>query len=728
MSEIAPAALRGSDLVPGWLRRLAAIGWRLLAAIALGVVLIWIALLLSTVTASIIVSAIIAATFAPFVLALRDRGWSRIKAAAAVYLAALAVIGAAIVLIALAFLPSVTDVVGALSSGIAALKTELAAATIPPEVGKAIEAATAGLQAWVATNASDVAGSIASVATVGILSLFLTFFFMMDGDKAWVWTLSSANTWRRDAITSSGHVALERVGGYLRGTAVLAAIDGIAEGVFLAILGVPHAAPLAVIVFIGRFIPYIGGLVTTIVLLLATLATAGTTAALILLVLIAILGFVQGKFLAPVIYRQTVHIHPAIVLIALPAGAALAGVIGLFAAIPVVAFLLAIIGAVVSVLGVGPVQRPSQNPLVPIWLDRLGQWSWRLLVSVGLLAFFVAAAVQLPIVVMPVVLGVVLAATITPLATRLKRRGWSPGRAALGATLGVTVLVIAIVGITIVSLAGPAGEMINQALVGAGITNTNGSGLLGSLVALVQAFGAGILVTIASLLSSLAGLTVVMLLAVLLTFYFLRDGDEFWRGFLERVEPARRSHVEAAGSRAFGVLGGYMLGTGAISAFGALTQFAIMAFLGIPLALPLAVLSFFGGFIPYIGSFITTGLAFLVTVSTGNTTDILIMGIFTIVFNIVQGNFVAPIVYSRVVSLHPAVVLMAIPAGSQIAGIAGMFLVVPFLGVVAAVWRTVLRVLDTGPVESLDDGTGTAGIEDGAAHPPPPATIATSGG
>ncbi len=71
-------------------------------------------------------------------------------------------------------------------------------------------------------------------------------------------------------------------------------------------------------------------------------------------------------------------------------------------------------------------------------------------------------------------------------------------------------------------------------------------------------------------------------------------------------------------------------------------------------------------------------------------------------FNIVQGNIVAPIVYSRVVSIHPAVVLVAIPAGNEVAGVIGMFLVVPFLGVVAAVWRTVLRVLDTGPVEIVD--------------------------
>ena len=82
----------GSELVPGWLVRLAAVGWRLLVATALGLVLIYICVVLSTVTASILVAAIVAATFAPYVLALRNRGWSRIKAAAAVFLVAATVI------------------------------------------------------------------------------------------------------------------------------------------------------------------------------------------------------------------------------------------------------------------------------------------------------------------------------------------------------------------------------------------------------------------------------------------------------------------------------------------------------------------------------------------------------------------------------------------------------------------------------------------------------------
>jgi putative heme transporter len=713
MTEIAPAPPAGADLVPGWLQRLAAIGWRLLAAIALGLVLLRIASLVSTVTASILVAAIVAATFAPYVLTLRNRGWSRVKAAAVVFLGAAFVIIATLVVILIALIPYVVPMIDSLSAGLAALQARLAAADLPPEVGTAIDQATKGIQAWLSDSASTLVGDVGALATVALLGTFLTFFFMMDGDKAWVWALSSANTWRRDAITTSGHVALERVGGYLRGTAILAAFDGIAEGLFLVILGVPLAGPLAVMVFFGRFIPYIGGFVTTVLLLLVTLGTAGSTAAVILLILITILNVIQGKFLAPVVYQKTVNIHPAIALIALPAGAALAGMLGLFVAIPVVAFVMAVVGAFVSILGVEPEAGYEPGSVVPIWLDRLGQLSWRLLVSIGLLAVVIGVAIQIPIVVIPLVLGIVLAATLSPLATLLVRRGWSPGRAALAATLGATIAVVAIVGLTVVSLAGSASDIVAQGASGAASVDTSAGGNAGALVSLVQTFGVGIVATIASVISSLASVAVVSLLSILLTYYFMRDGHAFWRGFLDRVEPGRRSHVEAAGTRAFNVLGGYMVGTGAISIFGAATQFLIMTILGIPYALPLAVLAVFGGFIPYIGSLITTGLAFLVTVATGTPTDIAIMAIFTIVFNIVQGNVVAPIVYSRVVSLHPAVILVAIPAGNAIAGIIGMFLVVPFLGVVAAVWRTLLRVLDTEPVAALDESPELVGVRGG---------------
>ncbi len=138
------------------------------------------------------------------------------------------------------------------------------------------------------------------------------------------------------------------------------------------------------------------------------------------------------------------------------------------------------------------------------------------------------------------------------------------------------------------------------------------------------------------------------------------------------------------------------------------------------------VLSFFLCFIPYIGGFISTGIAFLLTVALGSTVDVVIMGIWTIVFNIVTGNIVSPIVYGRTVHLHPAIVLVAIPAGGRPSpGILGMFIVVPVLGVVAATWRTVVAIMgmhgtpaggptapgaDTTPIATGSDVAPTSNI------------------
>ena len=98
------------------------------------------------------------------------------------------------------------------------------------------------------------------------------------------------------------------------------------------------------------------------------------------------------------------------------------------------------------------------------------------------------------------------------------------------------------------------------------------------------------------------------------------------------------------------------------------------------------------------------------------------MGIFTIVFNIVAGSFIGPIVYGRAVNLHPAVVLVATPAGGAIAGIIGMFLAVPVIGIVSATWRPVLRVL--GP---LSDPTRASPEAEPPSMPAPAAPDAPPG-
>jgi predicted PurR-regulated permease PerM len=707
----------GAALVPAWLVRLAAVGWRVLVTLAFGFVLLALALILGTVTASVLVALIVAATFAPYVDALRRRGWASTKSAAAVSVGALAIVGGVAALVALAVVPYIAELISTIEASVASLRTALADAAVPPEVVATVEAVLTGTHDWISNAIASAVGSAAGVVTVLFLGGFLTFFLLQDGDKAWAWTVSGTSGWRQRALTESGREALELIGGYLRGTAVNAATDAISNFVFLSILGVPLAGPLAVVVLLGGFVPYIGTAVTTAVLVLVTWATNGLGDVAILLILIAITNVIQRRYVAPLIYPRTIDVHPAFVLIALPIGAAVAGLLGLVAALPIVAFVLTTSRAVVATLDIEP-DAPGSSGLVPVWLDRLAQWSWRSLVVTMVLLVAIAAAVTVPTVVLPIVLAVVLAATLDPAAAQLRQRGLSRNVASLVVTLGAFVIAAVVLVLTIGSMVGPLQEIVSTSSGAADQTDARRFGLVG----LVNAIGSGMLQTVGGLLAGIVGFVVALLLGTILTFFFLRDGPALWDRAIGGLAPVQRDRAQEAGRGAAGVLGGYMVGTGAISLFGAVTQFLIMVVLGIPLALPLAVLSFFGGFVPYIGSFITTGFAFLVTVATGDTTDIIVMGLFTIVFNIVQGNIVAPLVYGRAVNLHPAIILIAIPAGSALAGIIGMFLVVPFVGVVATTWRIVLRMFNDPDGASTEPTEGRVQPPTGApAAPPGPA-------
>ena len=688
-------------VVPDWLINAGAIAWRVLAAVGLAGVIVLIATELFTVTASALLAVILAATFSPFVIGLRNRGWSRTASAALVTVVAVLIVIATLTLITLALAPYVPEVAARVQDGIATIRQQLAGTAIPQETIDAAQGATSQAQAAIGAAIGTLVDRVAMVATIGLLALFLTFFFLQDGDKAWGWAFQATTGRARERIGSAGNDALERVGGYLRGMAVLASIKAISDFVYLTLLGVPLAAPLAVMVFVGGFIPYVGGFITTTILVLVTLSTQGIGAVVLLLVGITIVNVVNGNILGPVIYGKTVSMHPALVLVSLPAGAAIAGIMGLFVAIPLVAIVLAVWGALLTILDPGPEYETPD--LVPGWLDRLAQWSVRLLALIVLALVAIQVVLLIPTVAVSIVLGVVLAATFRPFVGALVRRGWHRGPASAVTTAGIFLAVIVVVILAAISLINQGAAIATTTTTGSQEASDAVGGAIGPLVSVVEGAGASVASGIASVVSGIATLGVVLLLSGLLCFYFLLDGQRFWGTVRQRLHGDRLEEIDAAAGRAVNVLSGYMVGTGGVSLFGAVTQYLIMVLLGLPLALPLAVLAFILGFIPYIGSFVSTGLAFLVAIAVGTPEDIAIMAIYTIVMNIVQGNFVAPIVYSRAVNLHPAVVLMAIPAGSEVAGVLGMFLAVPFLGVIAATWRTVLQVFAT----QADAASGT---------------------
>jgi putative heme transporter len=138
------------------------------------------------------------------------------------------------------------------------------------------------------------------------------------------------------------------------GTAVLAAVDGIVVGVVLGVAGVPLAGALACVAFVAGFVPYLGAIVGGAIIALAVLALGGPAVAIAV-----ILGLVAGWLVATRLLESTamnrrIDPNPVIVLIAIPAGLALFGFLGLFALLPVTVFGLVISRSVVVVLDLGP--------------------------------------------------------------------------------------------------------------------------------------------------------------------------------------------------------------------------------------------------------------------------------------------------------------------------------------------------------------------------------------
>jgi predicted PurR-regulated permease PerM len=683
------------ELVPDWLAWLGGIGWRVLATIGLAIVVLWLAIQLSTTTASILIAGIVSATFAPYVVALRRRGWGRAKAAGVVTFGAVLIIVGIVVVIIIAFVPQIASMINALGAGLKKIQEIAADASLPPEYAAMLAKVADEIRNWLSVEAAAIANLAAITVTITILAGLLTFYMLSDGDKALAWAVPDSMGWRRAPIRQAAVDSMQRVGGYLRGSAILGAVYGVTDFVFLLLIGlpVPLAAPLSVLVFMGSFIPYLGGVVTTIILLLVTYGALGSTATLVLFALMAVRNVIVSNFLRPVVYGKTVDLHPAVILMVLPAGAAVAGIFGLFAAIPVTAFLASVSGAVVDVLSEeAPEQResgpPDGQPRIPVWLDRLGQWSVRLLLAAAMGGVLILVAGAVPMVITTATIGIILAATFRPAVSALERRGWHPGRAALMVTVGAWGVALVVIVVSLASLLEHAPELVDTTTGGAtSISDTDWVKTLAGQV------GTGLFSTLTTLVQGLAGFAVTMLLGALLMFYLLRDGSKGWAAVTRRFGGWRGETVDIAGQKAVAVLSGYMVSTGALAAFGAISQAIIMWLLGLPLILPIAMLSFILGFIPYIGGAIGTLLAFLVAVKVGTTQDIIVMGIWTIVFNIVQGSFVAPVVYGKAVSLHPAIVLIAIPAGGQLAGIIGMFVAVPILGIVAAIWRLVIGAM-----------------------------------
>lgn len=169
-----------------------------------------------------------------------------------------------------------------------------------------------------------------------VLGIFFTLYFLYDGEGIWSWLVRLVPEDRQERVGAAGREMWRRVGGFVRGTFLIALFHGIVVGSVLWVLGVPLIAPLALLVFLGSFIPLIGALIFGGFALLVTLVSNGFVPALVFLVVLLVENQIEAHVLQPFLVGRYVHLHPVAVVVAIAGGGLLAGVPGAVVAVPLV--------------------------------------------------------------------------------------------------------------------------------------------------------------------------------------------------------------------------------------------------------------------------------------------------------------------------------------------------------------------------------------------------------
>lgn len=339
-------------------------------------------------------------------------------------------------------------------------------------------------------------------------------------------------------------------------------------------------------------------------------------------------------------------------------------------------------------------------------LDRLfanlQRWGLRLIVVAAALFVLGWAVGHLWMIFFPVSIALLFATVLGPPVAFLRRHHWPSSLASIAVML-TFVAVLVLVGVILApQVAGQIPAIAEQA--SNGLTRvqewvTNGplgfsEDQLSSAVAAVQdrlqnsaaAISSGVFSTLSTATSAVVNLVLILML----TFFFIKDGHRFLPWARELGGRGAGEHLVAVLERSWVTLGGFIRTQTVVAAVDAVIIGVGLAILGVPLAVPLAVLTFFGAYIPIIGAFVSGVLAVLVTLVTNDFQDALIAALIVVGVQQLEGNVLSPWLQGKTMNLHAAVVLMAVTGGSTLFGITGAFLAVP----VVAVAATMLRYLN----------------------------------
>lgn len=301
--------------------------------------------------------------------------------------------------------------------------------------------------------------------------------------------------------------------------------------------------------------------------------------------------------------------------------------------------------------------------------------------------------------VLPVILALLLCTVLWPPVRWLRARKVPPAAAVIivaigffGAIGGIFAAMAPSVSSQSKDLVDRATEGINRVLQWAeqGPLNLDTSkvdGYIQSLTQTLQEHSRNIANGVFSGLTTASSILITIILMLILSFFFLKDGTRFLPMVRRLTGPNVGWHLTEVLTRIWNALAGFIRAQAIVSLVDAVLIGIGLLILKVPLALVLAILTFFGGFIPIVGAFTAGALAVVIALVSNGVSNAIFALILIIAVQQIEGHILQPVLQSRAMNLHAAVVLLSVTIGSALFSVVGAFLAVPVAATLAVLIR-----------------------------------------
>ncbi|MCG7458572.1 AI-2E family transporter [Corynebacterium tuberculostearicum] len=317
---------------------------------------------------------------------------------------------------------------------------------------------------------------------------------------------------------------------------------------------------------------------------------------------------------------------------------------------------------------------------------------------------------------LPVLLAILVSTVLYPISAWLRSKGFPRSLAAVSTLLGLIIVFCGVFAAMAPVVTSQSQTLIDQAEDGINqitemvekspidIQSDQLQSVLQDVVKFAKGQASTIATGVISGFSMASSIVVAALIMLFVTFFIIKDGDKFLPWLRKYTGNSTGWHVTELGARIWKTLSGFIQAQAAVAMVDAVLIGLGLWVLQVPLALVIAVVTFFASFIPIIGAVTAGALAIIIALVSNGLTNALLALALIIIVQQVEGNVLQPMLQSKAMGLHAAVVLLSVTVGSTLAGIVGAFLAVPVAATIAVVVRyhAEMAALRSGEVEASD--------------------------